>query len=107
MSLVCKLTPFPEPPLTLLHDPDLSFGAKGIFMYLLRRSKDGETSIPKVVEDSSDGIHAVRSALEELEEVGYLHRFEQRKEDGRYGGIQYVLCGAPRPKENVRSEFSG
>jgi predicted transcriptional regulator len=47
-------------------------------------------SIEGLVKMSLDGKSSVMSALNELEDAGYLYR-EQIKKDGRYAGMEYIV----------------
>ena len=54
-------------------DPDLSLKAKGLFFYLYMRHGEHVT-VERIVEDCAEGVAAVRRAIKELEDAGYLRR---------------------------------
>lgn len=83
-----------------LEDTRLSFKAKGILAYLLGKPDDWCVRITDLIKRSTDGEHAIRSGLQELEEAGYIRRSQDRKEDGTFEAIEYIvheqpLCGFP------------
>ena len=43
----------------------------------------------------AEGDHAIRSAIHELERLGYLH-IQQTRNDGRYGNVMYHYYESPR-----------
>lgn len=84
----------------LLADPSLSFKAKGILSYLLSRPPTWEACISDIVNRATDGIHAVRSGLDELEEQGFIIRSQLRDDEGRFSGFQFDVYDAPQPQDN-------
>lgn len=66
-----------------LNDNRLSFKAKGIMTYLLSKPDDWKVMVHELIEASSDGKTAVRSALKELEQCGYYKKYPVRTEDGK------------------------
>lgn len=95
-----KLRRIPNPrgwtsiPTRALADDQISFRALGILVYLLSRPDGWETdSVRLAAPASREGRDAVRTALAELEQRGYLHRVKVRRPagmtlDGRYVGGQ-------------------
>jgi len=75
----------------MLEDSDLSFKAKGLMSYLLAQSDNWEVYQSQLIEVGTDGEVSVRSAMEELEENGYLESRRKRGEDGQFEGIVYVI----------------
>lgn len=58
----------------LINNPDLSWKAKGIVIYLLSKPEDWETRLGDIVKHSTDGRDAVLSGLKELKQKGYLEK---------------------------------
>lgn len=68
-----------------LEDKRLSWKSKGILGYLLSRPDGWEIQIADLIARSLDGGSAVRSALAELKQVGYLRYLGRQKSDkGRF-----------------------
>jgi hypothetical protein len=76
-------TNFTVIPNYLTEDPDLSWKAKGILVYLLGRPNDWEINIPHLSSVSSDGESSTRSGFSELEDSGYATRVRHTDEAGR------------------------
>lgn len=65
-----------------LEDKRISFKAKGILTYLLSKPDNWQVMTSELIEASSDGEAAVRSALKELEKYGYYKKYPVRTENG-------------------------
>ena len=57
---------------TVINDHRLTWKARGILVYLLSKPDHWRTSAIRLARESPDGRHAVRSALTELRDTGYL-----------------------------------
>lgn len=80
----------------LFRDPRLSFKAKGVFG-LISTHRDGYGVTPEwIAGASTDGVSAVKTALRELEQFGYLERHQERTADGRVGIMTYRITDMPR-----------
>lgn len=94
-------------PNRLLEDSRLSWKAKALWAYLNSRPDEWIVVEEDLVARSTDGKAAVRSALRELEETGYLRR-DQSREEGRYGSTEYWLTHTPstdfQPTEKPATE---
>jgi hypothetical protein len=86
---------FAQIPNDLLEDPNLSFKAKGLLSYLLSRSNEWNVYQAQLENIGPDGETSTRSALEDLIEAGYIHRF-QKRENGKFGEYVYIICEEPR-----------
>lgn len=89
----------------VFRDRRMSYKAKGIFG-LISTHRDGfGLSIESLTSFSTDGVSAVRTGLNELEEFGYLQRDQQRvdgptKENpkakrGSFGSVEYFITDMP------------
>lgn len=67
-----------------VNDPRLSFRARGILMWLLDKPDDWRADARTIAQAGSEGRDAVRAALAELEEHGYLVRHKYRGDAGRW-----------------------
>jgi predicted transcriptional regulator len=75
----------PEPMLPVLVDTTLSFRARGIAGYLLQLRGPGHATIQAITNAGTEGRDAVRSALRELEDAGYITRQRTQDDSGRMG----------------------
>lgn len=80
----------------VLGDQKLSWKAKGILAYLLSKPEDWEFYLEDIKHQSTDGITAVRSALQELEDGGYLERKPaQDEKTGKLEGWLWIIDELP------------
>lgn len=84
-----------------LRDPRLSLKAKGLLSLILSLPEDWDYTILGLASLSRDGKDAVRSCLDELGEAGYVRHGRVRREDGTYGGAEYVVYEHPQPAGGV------
>jgi hypothetical protein len=73
-------------PNQVIRDPQLSLKAKGMFCLLISHGEGYAFSSMRLMAESSDGEHATKQTLKELESAGYLQRNKQPS-----GRCQYVL----------------
>lgn len=83
-----------------LRDPRLSLKAKGLLSLILSLPEDWDYTIPGLAALSRDGKDAVRSCLDELGGAGYVRRSRTHKEDGTFGGNEYVVYEHPQGVED-------
>lgn len=77
-----------------LRDGRLSLKARGLFAQILSHREGWSISIASLERANPEGSSAIRSALNELIEFGYLVRGErERDEAGRLGDYDYTLWG--------------
>lgn len=88
---------------TFIQDASLSWKAKGLMTYLLSLPDDWEIHLSEIEKHSTDGKAALRSAINELKEHGYL-RAEQKRKDNRFAEMIYVII--ENPAENEKSLFT-
>ena len=76
---------------SIFKDYTLSAKAKGVACQLLSLPPTWDYSVKGLVTLFNDGEASIRSALNELEEAGYLYR-EQNRESGKFGKATYVIA---------------
>lgn len=67
-----------------LNDDRLSFRSRGVLVWLLDKPDDWRTDSTAIARAGKEGREAIRSALRELEEAGYLRRSKTQDEGGRW-----------------------
>ena len=75
---------------SIFKDYTLSAKAKGVACQLLSLPPAWDYSVRGLVTLFNDGEASIRSALNELEEAGYLRR-EQNREEGKFGKSVYII----------------
>lgn len=79
----------------LFRDKRISHKAKGVFG-LISTHRDGYgITIEGILRNSKDGRDAIRSALAELEQFGYLERTQQHDDEGKFAGVVYCITDMP------------
>ncbi len=78
----------------ILQDENLSWKAKGIFVYLWSQKDDWQYYSKEVAKHSSDGLKSLRSGLKELQNAGYL-KISQLREKGEFKNQRWDLSPVP------------
>lgn len=73
-----------------VNDSRLSFKARGVLIWLLDKPDDWRSNSEAIAHNSIDGRDAVRSALTELETLGYLKREKSQDDKGQWMTIVTV-----------------
>lgn len=73
---------------TFINDPNLSFKAKGIFLYFTSKPDGWDVRVDYTASIMKDKSPSIYSGLQELEEQGYLIRC-RFYQDGRVVGMEY------------------
>ena len=85
---------------SIIQNKDLSLKAIGLFTFMWSLPDDWDFSISGLSKFLKDGKDSIRSAIQELENVGYLKRVPDRNK-GKFSGQDYIL------NENIESPLSG
>ena len=93
-----KFTQFPN---AWARDDRIGFRAKGLLILLMSHSEGWRISLQHLAGASPDGITAIRTAVQELEDAGYLNRTLVRNEKSQVEGSEWILSD---PFENLMSE---
>ena len=80
---------------TFLRDDRLSWKAKGLFAYLLSLPEDWKIYTSEIINHSTDGETATRTAIKELTELGYIEQARLKDENGKYSSYQYTIIENP------------
>lgn len=86
-------------------EKDMSLKAKGVLSLILSLPEDWDYTLDGLATLCRDGKDSVRTALNELEEFGYMETARVRDEKGRLRGTEYVVrekpTSNPPEKENL------
>lgn len=87
-------------PKAIVNDDQLSYRAKGIMAYLLSKPDDWTVYFADIVKRSTEGKAAVRTAIKELEEAGYISKQWCRDEDtGKMLGWEWHVYETPKSEK--------
>ena len=79
---------------TFIKDTRLSWKAKGLMTYLLSLPDDWTIHLSEIEQHATDGKSALRSAINELKDLGYL-KAEQKRENNRFAEMVYIIIENP------------
>lgn len=82
-----------------LRDQRLSFKARGLMAYLMSNTEGWSLTVHQIARKSIEGKDAIRSAIVELELLGYLKRTQEN--NGRFGEVVWTTSD---PAENPSPE---
>lgn len=74
----------------LINTEGLSYRAKGIAMVLLSKPDDWEIKIPYLMRVGKEGEQAIRTAMQELAEYGFLMRERVQGRNGKIKTVTYI-----------------
>lgn len=95
--------PFTQIANKILYSKELSMQAKFMYAYLMSKPNKWDFASARIAQETKESIYAVRSALTELEDVGYLKR--EKLASGR---MKYQLLKNPmRTKATVDETHPG
>ena len=82
---------FTQIPNSWARDERLGYRARGILLLLMSHQDGWKISLEHLANDGPDGITAVRTAIEQLQECGYLKRNQIRNERSQIEGSEWIL----------------
>ena len=80
---------------TCIRDSNLSWKAKGVHTYLMSLPDDWKIHISEIVNHSCDGKAALYSAIQMLEQYGYIKKIRNRRKDGCFENTVYHVFEVP------------
>jgi hypothetical protein len=75
----------------------LSLKAKGLLSIMLSLPDEWDYTLRGLAAISKEGVDAIRQAILELEEAGYIVRARSRNDKGQLSGTEYVIYEHPQP----------
>ncbi len=84
-----------------LRNTELSLKAKGLHSLMLSLPENWDYTTKGLARICKDGVDAICSTLNELEQHGYLTRIRLRDEKGRLGDIEYTIHEQPVKPEDT------
>ena len=76
----------------VIKDERLSFKARGLLIYMLSKPDDWKFYTEELAKRSNkDGISAIKTALNEIEDAGYLTRKQGHKKNGQFTSQDWIL----------------
>ena len=80
-----------------LKDRRLSLKAKGLLSMMLSLPKEWDYTLKGLARISREGVDAIREAVRELEQAGYVVRSRTRNPKGQLANAEYVIYEHPMP----------
>ena len=79
-----------------LKNRSLSLKAKGLLSVMLSLPDEWDYTLRGLAAISREGVDAIREAIRELEDAGYIVRSRGRNEKGQLSGTEYVIYEQPQ-----------
>jgi hypothetical protein len=87
--------PYVQVDKTVFEDTKLSNGSKGLMGYLLSRPANWKVLKSDLLKRSTDSETAIETQLIELMMNGYIHFYQERGENGKFGNWVYLVFELP------------
>lgn len=89
--------------LNCVNHPELSWKATGVFVYLCTRPQGWKFSLAGIAaHKNTDGIGAVKAAVRELQELGFLSIEKVRTGEGKISGYEWhIFHGGPEVEKTT------
>ena len=75
-----------------LRDKNLSFNARGLLSFMLTYPNDWDFSIKFLIDETAQKPATIKSAMKELEQLGYVVKEKVKNGTGRFIGWAYTIC---------------
>ena len=82
-----------------LRDNRLSMKAKGLMSVMLSLPPEWDYSLRGLAAISRESVNSIAAMVKELEECGYIERYQERNANGKMGGAVYNLYEKPKNDE--------
>ncbi len=94
MAKISIINKFGITPNALLNRNDISLKAKGLYSYIQSKPENWSFSVQKMSSQLKEGIDAIKVAVKELEDNGYLVRKKNQNDSGFFD-MEYYLFETP------------
>jgi len=95
---------FAQTPNSLINDKNISLRAKGLFAFLQSKPDNWQFSTERIASQLKEGKDAVRRALQELQEHGYLERkLIYDHQNKKISGYDYFLYVIPKKADDRKT----
>lgn len=81
---------------------NLSLKAKGLLSLMLSLPEEWDYTLKGLAHINKEGVDAVRTAVIELENEGYIVRKQTRNENGQMGASEYIIYESPQGKHTKK-----
>ena len=88
----------------ILERIDLSWKAKGLYVYLMSLPPNWVIYRRDLKNRSSDGYESMNSGFNELIEAGYILMIEMKNEQGQFKGYNYIIYDEPIKPSQISNE---
>ena len=79
-----------------LRDKTISFKAKGLLSMMLSLPEKWDYTLQGLAHINREQLDAIRQAVHELEQAGYIVRVRERDSRGRLRGAEYTIYEQPQ-----------
>ena len=91
----------------VIEDERLSFKARGLLIYMLSKPDDWKFYTEELAKRSNkDGISAIKTALNEIEDAGYLTRKQGHKKNGQFTSQDWILTDTSTNSPQVEKSLA-
>lgn len=84
-----------------LRNKELTLKAKGLLSQMLSLPEDWDYTLKGLSHINRESIDAIRTAIWELEQAGYIARQQGRDDKGKMTAIEYTIFEQPQPADNT------
>ena len=84
-----------------LRNKELTLKAKGLLSQMLSLPEDWDYTLKGLSHINRESIDAIRTAIWELEQAGYIARQQGRDDKGKMTAIEYTIFEQPQPTDNI------